>query len=145
MQSGRRRLVRASVTAVPFPGNAFDVVTSFDVIYSLDAVDERAAIAEMYRVTKPGGFVIVNVAAMECLRGEPLRTQSRGSPLQSDRPPTAAHQRRIFDRSPHIYERRALPAHVHRPLHPAPDEASRSRTRSSPGRLPFRPAPSTHC
>ncbi len=68
-ESGRRRLVRASVTAVPFPGDAFDVVTSFDVIYSLDAVDERAAIAEMYRVTKPGGFVIINVAAMECLRG----------------------------------------------------------------------------
>ncbi len=68
--SGRRRLARATIAAVPFPSNAFDVVTSFDVIYSLETPDERAAVAEMYRVVKPGGFVIINVAAMESLRGD---------------------------------------------------------------------------
>jgi len=67
---GRRRLARATVAAVPFPSNAFDVVTSFDVIYSLEARDERAAVAEMYRVVKPGGHAIINVAAMESLRGD---------------------------------------------------------------------------
>ena len=69
-QSGRRRLARASVAAVPFPANAFDVVTSFDVLYSLEEAVERAAVAEMYRVTRPGGYALFNVAAMESLRGD---------------------------------------------------------------------------
>src|SRR5262245_40121028 len=34
-EAGRTRLARATVTAVPFPSNAFDIVTSFDVLYSL--------------------------------------------------------------------------------------------------------------
>ena len=68
--SGRRRLARATVAAVPFPANSFDVVTSFDVLYSLEDADERAAVAEMYRVTRPGGHALVNVAAMESLRGD---------------------------------------------------------------------------
>lgn len=69
-EAGRRRLARASVTAAPFPDAAFDLVTSFDVIYSLADVDERAALAEMYRLLRPGGHAIVNVAAMEVLRGD---------------------------------------------------------------------------
>lgn len=69
-KAGRRRLVRASVAAVPFPSDAFDVATSFDVLYSLDDPVERAAVAEMYRVLRPGGHLIVNVAAMELLRGD---------------------------------------------------------------------------
>jgi SAM-dependent methyltransferase len=52
-ESGRTRLVRATVAAAPFPSGAFDVVTSFDVLY-----------------TRSGGFTIVNVAAMESLRGD---------------------------------------------------------------------------
>ena len=70
LENGRSRLARASVTAVPFPTAAFDIVTSFDVLYSLEDEDERAAIAEMYRLLKPGGFAIVNVAAMPMLRGD---------------------------------------------------------------------------
>jgi SAM-dependent methyltransferase len=69
-ESGRSRLARASVTAVPFPADTFDIVTSFDVLYSLEAVDEHAAVTEMFRVAKPGGFVVVNVAAMQSLRGD---------------------------------------------------------------------------
>jgi SAM-dependent methyltransferase len=69
-QSGRRLLARASVAAAPFPAASFDIVTSFDVLYALDDGTERAAIAEMFRVLKPGGFAIVNVAAMEMLRGD---------------------------------------------------------------------------
>ena len=69
-EAGRRRLARATVTAVPFPANTFDIVTSFDVLYSLNEPDEQAAVAEMYRLAKPGGFVVVNVAAMEILRGD---------------------------------------------------------------------------
>jgi len=69
-RNGFRRLARASVAAVPFPANAFHVVTSFDVLYSLDKEVEHAAVREMFRVTRPGGFLIVNVAAMEILRGD---------------------------------------------------------------------------
>jgi len=69
-QAGRTLLARGSVTAAPFPTAAFDIVTSFDVLYSLDDQTERAAISEMFRLLKPGGFAIVNVAAMESLRGD---------------------------------------------------------------------------
>ena len=67
---GRRRLVRASVAAAPFATGAFDLVTSFDVIYALDRQDERLALAEMFRLTRPGGHIIINVAAMNVLRGD---------------------------------------------------------------------------
>ncbi len=69
-QSGRTLIARGSVAAAPFPDASFDVVTSFDVLYSLDDRTERAAIAEMFRLLKPGGHAIVNVAAMESLRGD---------------------------------------------------------------------------
>jgi SAM-dependent methyltransferase len=68
--AGRTRLARATVTAAPFPGSVFDLVTSFDVLYSLDEPDERAAVAEMFRLARPGGFALINVAAMPILRGD---------------------------------------------------------------------------
>jgi len=36
----------------------------------LEDRDERLALAEMFRLLKPGGYAIVNVAAMEALRGD---------------------------------------------------------------------------
>ena len=69
-EAGRTRLARATVTAAPFPSAAFDLVSSFDVLYSLEDRDERAAILEMYRLLRPGGYALVNVAAMEVLRGD---------------------------------------------------------------------------
>jgi SAM-dependent methyltransferase len=69
-EAGRQRLVRASVAAVPFRSSGFDVATSFDVLYSLDTDVEHAAVAEMHRVLRPGGHLIVNVAALEALRGD---------------------------------------------------------------------------
>ena len=69
-KAGRTRLARATVTAAPFPSGAFDVVTSFDVLYSLRDDDERAALREMYRLLRPGGYAVINVAAMEILRGD---------------------------------------------------------------------------
>ncbi len=82
--AGRTRLARASVTAVPFPTSSFDIVTSFDVLYSLPDSEEKTAIAEMYRLLKPGGYALVNVAAMPMLRGDhsvlsrEVRRYSRG-------------------------------------------------------------------
>jgi ubiquinone/menaquinone biosynthesis C-methylase UbiE len=68
-QSGYRRLARASIDAIPFPDASFDLVTSFDVIYALPEAVETAALAEMHRVLRPGGALVLNVAAMEILRG----------------------------------------------------------------------------
>ena len=69
-RAGRRRVARAIVGAAPFASAAFDLVTSFDVLYSLPEQEESAAVSEMYRLLKPGGFVLINVAAMEILRGD---------------------------------------------------------------------------
>ena len=68
--AGRTRLLRASIGSIPFSDASFDIVTSFDVLYSLPDPVEQAAIREMYRVTKPGGWLVVNVAAMDMLRGD---------------------------------------------------------------------------
>jgi SAM-dependent methyltransferase len=66
---GERSVARATVTHLPFGDARFGLVTSFDVLYALDDEAERQAIAEMVRVLKPGGRVIVNVAALDALRG----------------------------------------------------------------------------
>ena len=47
-------------------------MTSFDVIYSLPDEAERAAVAEMFRVLRPGGHLVINVAAMALLTRQPL-------------------------------------------------------------------------
>lgn len=67
--AGVARVVQADVAAAPFPDATFDIVTSFDVLVCLDTPLEHAAVAEMWRMLKPGGALILNVAAMEILRG----------------------------------------------------------------------------
>jgi SAM-dependent methyltransferase len=64
-----RPLVRATVTALPFPDASADVATSFDVLYCLDDQSERQAVGEMWRILKPGGFAVINTAALDVLRG----------------------------------------------------------------------------
>jgi SAM-dependent methyltransferase len=69
-QQGRSRIARASIGAIPFADRAFDLVTSFDVFQCLPDEVERAAIRDMARVLKPGGRVVMNLAALEVLRGQ---------------------------------------------------------------------------
>jgi SAM-dependent methyltransferase len=69
-EAGRTAIARATVTAAPFPSAAFDLVTSFDVLYSLEEPDEAAAAGELFRVLKPGGHAVINVAAMPMLTGD---------------------------------------------------------------------------
>jgi SAM-dependent methyltransferase len=67
--NGVRRVVRASIDAIPFPDASFDVVTSFDVLYGLPDAIAAAAAREMRRVLRPGGHLLVTTAAFRCLRG----------------------------------------------------------------------------
>jgi SAM-dependent methyltransferase len=67
---GLRGLTQGSVTHLPFADATVDVVTSFDVLYCLPTPKETSAISEMYRVLRPGGSLIVNVAALAMLRGD---------------------------------------------------------------------------
>lgn len=66
---GERLLARASAASLPFAASQFDLVTSFDVLYAFDDETERAALDEMYRVLRPGGHLLVNVAALPALTG----------------------------------------------------------------------------
>jgi ubiquinone/menaquinone biosynthesis C-methylase UbiE len=66
---GERAVAQASAVALPFEAASFDLVTSFDVIYSLPDEAEAAALSEMFRVVRPGGHLVLNVAAMALLTG----------------------------------------------------------------------------
>jgi ubiquinone/menaquinone biosynthesis C-methylase UbiE len=68
-QMGRRALARASIGAIPFPDASVDLATSFDVFQCLPDEVELAAICELFRVLRPGGHLILNVAALNVLRG----------------------------------------------------------------------------
>ena len=63
-------VAQASIEAIPFRSGAFDLVTSFDVFQTLPDPVERSAIAEMARVLKPGGWVLLHVAALDILHGK---------------------------------------------------------------------------
>lgn len=67
--AGLSRLARTTVVALPFPDCTFNLVTSFDVLYALQPCDAQRAMHEMARVLKPGGWLLVNVAALDVLRG----------------------------------------------------------------------------
>jgi len=81
---GEHRVARATAAQLPFADARFGLVTSFDVLYSLPDDVERDAITEMFRVLEPGGSLIVNVAAIDALRGNhsvlsgEVRRYSRG-------------------------------------------------------------------
>jgi SAM-dependent methyltransferase len=66
---GREGIAQASIGAIPFPDACADLATSFDVFQCLPEAIERDAIREMWRVLKPGGYVLLNVAALDVLRG----------------------------------------------------------------------------
>ena len=66
---GEHSVAQASVTDIPCPGETFDLITSFDVVYALPDPAEEKAMSEMFRILKPGGYLVLNVAALPSLRG----------------------------------------------------------------------------
>lgn len=56
------------VEELPYADGEFDVVLCLDVLYH-EWVNEDRALAEMSRVLRPDGVLLINVAAFGCLRG----------------------------------------------------------------------------
>jgi SAM-dependent methyltransferase len=81
-----RRVVQGSAVALPFQRGAFDLVTCLDVLYHRAVPDDERALAEITRVLRPGGWLLVRVPAYDWLRG--------------------AHDRQVHTR--HRYGRREL-------------------------------------
>jgi SAM-dependent methyltransferase len=48
---------------------AFDVITCMDVLYHRAVTDDAAALQNLYRALRPGGLLLLDVAAFEFLRG----------------------------------------------------------------------------
>jgi SAM-dependent methyltransferase len=78
---GLRDVAQASVTALPFADETFDLVTSFDVLVQLPGEgSDETAMREMFRVLRPGGVAFARAAAYEWMRSghdEALDTQRR--------------------------------------------------------------------
>src|SRR5690349_15378705 len=58
-------VVRAAIEALPFADGTFDLVTCLDVIEHTP--DDRATLAELRRVTRPGGLLVATVPAYQSL------------------------------------------------------------------------------
>ncbi|MFQ6134168.1 MAG: class I SAM-dependent methyltransferase, partial [Armatimonadota bacterium] len=66
-ERGFTALTRGTVEALPFGDNSFDVVTCLDV---LEHVDDEAALAELCRVCRPCGWLLLTVPAYRFLWSE---------------------------------------------------------------------------
>jgi len=64
------RVAQASISDIPFRSGTFDLVTSFDVFQTLPDAVEQSAIFEISRVLKPGGWLLLHVAALQMLHGK---------------------------------------------------------------------------
>jgi len=71
------KLMPASVEALPFPTDSFDFVLSLDVLVS-KGLDDSLAVHEAYRVLRPGGRLILNLAAFQFLEGSHDRAVDAG-------------------------------------------------------------------
>jgi ubiquinone/menaquinone biosynthesis C-methylase UbiE len=66
---GEHILTRADAASLPYSNDVFDLVVSFDVLTQLKNEFARtAALGEFQRVLKPGGRLLLRVAAYEWLR-----------------------------------------------------------------------------
>lgn len=66
---GLKNIKRASIDKIPYKSNSFDLVTCFDVLGQIEVKNIKNAINEFRRVLKPGGILLVRIAAYDWLRG----------------------------------------------------------------------------
>jgi SAM-dependent methyltransferase len=62
--------VQADVAAFPFGKSSFDAVISLDVLVHLARGEESRALREFARVLRPGGLLVLRVAALDVLRSK---------------------------------------------------------------------------
>lgn len=67
-QRGLSAVQQGRVEELPFADASYDVVLCLDVLYHA-GVDEQQALAEMGRVLRPQGLLLLNLPAMAALRG----------------------------------------------------------------------------
>ena len=60
--------IQADIAAFPFPEGSFDALISLDVLVHFKAGDEIRAMREFARVLRPGGLLVIRVAALNVLR-----------------------------------------------------------------------------
>jgi len=68
-ERGLEELRCCGVEELPFAGDRFDLVVSFNVIYHRAVSDDLAALREMARVLAPEGWLLLNLPALALLRG----------------------------------------------------------------------------
>jgi SAM-dependent methyltransferase len=68
IERGVRRMAQAEIGALPFPDGRFDALATLDVMVYVPRGDEGRVVAELVRVVKPGGLLILRTAALELLR-----------------------------------------------------------------------------
>lgn len=61
----KMKIDQGSITALPYPEDAFDCVCAFDVVEHVE--DHQKAITELFRVCKPGGKIFITVPAFMSL------------------------------------------------------------------------------
>jgi SAM-dependent methyltransferase len=74
-------IAQADIERIPFKSGTFDIATSFDVVQSVP--DDGAALREMARLLKPGGYAVLNVTALELLRADHSRGLERAASLHT--------------------------------------------------------------
>ena len=61
-------IARGDITRIPFASNAFDIAVSFDVMQCLRT--DADAVREIARVLRPGGRLVMTMAALDLLYGD---------------------------------------------------------------------------
>ena len=124
----------ASINEIPYADDTFDAVTSIDVLES-DAVDEVRAVAELWRVTKPGGLIVLVVPAYRWLLTEQHHRAVHASRRYTRREAVALLRRHPVDilRSTHIFALLVALRHAVRLLVPHCDRSSGNTEMCSEG------------
>jgi SAM-dependent methyltransferase len=62
------KLLRGSISKIPFKNNTFDIVISLDVLYHMRVKDDSETLKELYRVINNNGILLLNLPAFNFLK-----------------------------------------------------------------------------